>query len=166
MSLPDSHSSGVAQHDHQADGGRRRGAEAGVDQVHVLEHHPDGREQRRVFLRFGAAHDRRGEDRGFVLRQQRAAGRERLQHAADRLEIGEQLGAAVAPLEVGTDGDLLGDAELAVVERLQAAPRRRAGERLHALLASRSSWRSAWRARVSRDFTVPTATPSEKAISS
>ena len=56
--------------------------------------------------------------------------------------------------------------QLTIVKRLQPAAGSRAGEGPHAVLASRSSARSAWRARVSRDFTVPTATPSEYAISS
>ena len=44
--------------------------------------------------------------------------------------------------------------------------RRRTGQGLHAILASPSSSRSVLRARVSRDLTVPIATPSENAISS
>ncbi len=81
-------------------------------------------------------------------------------------QVGQRPGAALAPFEVRADGDLIGERELAIVKRLETPARRRAGERLHAVLSSRSSSRSAWRARVSRDFTVPTATPSENAISS
>src|SRR5581483_2217057 len=102
----------------------------------------------------------------LVERRGRSAGRERTQGGGEPAEVGERRGALIAPLEMGADGDLIADGELAVVKRLKAPPRRRAGQRLHAILASRSCCRSAWRARVSRDLTVPTATPSENAISS
>ena len=69
--------------------------------------------------------------------------------------------ALVAPLEVRAHGNLIAERQLPVVERLQPPPRRRAGESLHAVLASLRSSLSACRARVSRDLTVPIATPSE-----
>src|SRR5205807_773317 len=114
---------------------------------------------------FQAADDALGEDLRFDEGEHGTRRRERLQGAAEPAQIGELVGAVIAPFEVRADGDLVADRELAVVERLQPPARFRAGERRHAVLASRSSRRSAWRARVSRDFTVPTATPSEKAIS-
>ena len=176
MSLPESHSSGVgtigrreAHHtEHEDEAYRRRGrrADAGVDQVHVLEHQAERREDRRVLFRLHAADDGGREDGGFVLREHRAPRGEGVQRGADHPQIVECGGAVIAPFEVRVHGNLIGNGELAVVKRLEPPARRRAGERLHAVLASRSSRRSACRARVSRDFTVPTATPSEKAISS
>ena len=55
--------------------------------------------------------------------------------------------------------------ELAVVIRGKLAANLPAVERAHRG-ASCNTVRSAWRARVSRDLTVPSVTPSEKAISS
>src|SRR5581483_9021289 len=102
----------------------------------------------------------------LVERRPLASRRQRPQRRSDGAHVGERGRALVTPREVRADGDLIRDRELAIVERLKAPPRRRARERLHTVLASRSCCRSAWRARVSRDLTVPTATPSEKAISS
>ena len=74
-----------AQHDDDADQRGRRGAEPGVDQVHVVEHHAHAREQRRVVLGLQAADDRAGER----PRRRRATasarpGSTRLQRRADR----------------------------------------------------------------------------------
>ena len=64
------------------------------------------------------------------------------------------------------NGHLLGSRQLAVDERLEQLTRRFASEDRDHDLSPSSSARSACRARVSRDLTVPTATPREKAISS
>ena len=62
-------------------------------------------------------------------------------------------------------GDLRVHVEFAVVIRGQVSADLTAVERAHRG-APCSTVRNAWRARVSRDFTVPSDTPSEKAISS
>ena len=96
---------------------------------------------------------------------------------AHRQRSGPQAGPQVVQLpgfccarrafpQVRLDGDLIADRQLAVVERGQLAPHLPTCSRHHDLSASLSWARSASRARVSRDFTVPTATPSENAISS
>jgi len=74
--------------------------------------------------------------------------------------------ARIAPIHVGLDGNLIGDRQLSVVERLKSTLCRCTGEGCHIVLASCNSARRAWRARVRRDLTVPTARPSENAISS
>jgi PAS domain S-box-containing protein len=68
--------------------------------------------------------------------------------------------------EVRLDGDLFADRQFAIMERGQPSPHVPASSRHHDLSASLNWDRSASRARVSRDFTVPTATPRENAISS
>ena len=68
--------------------------------------------------------------------------------------------------DVRLDGHLLRRRQLAVHERLEQLARRLAAEDRDHDRNPSSSARSACRARVSRDLTVPTATPSEKAISS
>ena len=88
------------------------------------------------------------------------------QRLADVVELGELRGARIAPRDVRADGDFVRDRELAIVKCLQAPARGRAAQVLHKVLASRSSARSDWRARASRDLTVPRSTPSENAISS
>ena len=98
-----------------------------------------------------------------TARRARAPGAQR---GAHRSHLVEDRGAVVAPFEVSRDGNLIADRQLSIAKGVQPATRGRAGEDLHAVRSPRSSRRSAWRARVSRDFTVPTATPSENAISS
>ena len=154
------------QHDDDAADRRGRGAEAGIAEAHVGEHHPHAREQRRRVFRLETVDHGPREHRGVFLRQRQPSGQHRLQRLTHLAHVGQRPGAAGAPSDVRADGNLLADGELAVVKRLEAPPRRGAAERLHAVLASRSSRRSAWRARVRRDLTVPTATPSENAISS
>jgi len=81
-------------------------------------------------------------------------------------KLRERRGTVIAPLQMRADRNLIPDVELAIMKRLQPSARRRAGKRSHAVLASRSSSRNDWRARVRRDLTVPIATPRENAISS
>ena len=81
-----------------------------------------------------------------------------------KLGRGERAGDAV--VQVALHDHALFEAHLAVVELLEAVLHVVAADHVHHDRLSRSSWRSACRARVSRDLTVPTATPSEKAISS
>ena len=154
------------ERDDHADDRRRGRAEAGVAEAHVLEHHPHAREQRRGLLGSEPVDHRAGEHLGVVLRQAQPPRQRALQRRANLADVGQRAGAARAPFDVRADGDLLADGELAVVKVRQPAACGGATQRLHAVLASRSSRRSAWRARVSRDLTVPTATPSENAISS
>ena len=155
-----------AEHNHDADDRGRGRAEPRVHQMHVVEHAADADDERRLLLRAGAVHDGYLKRAGFFLRPGGAAGRERLQHRSHVPQFGEQRRALIAPFEMRSDGDLIGDRQLAIVKGLQSTPRRGTCERFHVVLASRSSERSACRARVRRDFTVPTATPREYAISS
>ena len=88
------------------------------------------------------------------------------QAAAQRFELVVLDAAAGAGLEVLADQQLQLERQLAVVERVElVAHRRRRRPADHSRDSCRSV-RSACRARVSRDFTVPTAMSSEKAISS
>jgi hypothetical protein len=155
-----------AEHDDQADHRRDGGAEPGVHQVHVVERAANPDEKRPIVLGLQSIDDGCVETHGFFVRQRAAARHERMQRLPHHPQLVQHRRALIAPLEMRADGDLVRDRELAIVEGLQAATRRSARERLHALLSSRSSSRSACRARVSLDFTVPTATPSENAISS
>ena len=85
---------------------------------------------------------------------------------ANQLKVLDAIGARPAPAHVALDEHLLVDRQLVVEERLEPLARVFAADvGSHAWRPS-SSARSACRARVSRDFTVPTATPREKAISS
>src|SRR4029079_17215762 len=111
-------------------------------------------------------HDGDAETRRFLVRQATAPRCKRPQRRANRSDIVRPFGARCAPFEVCGAGNLVADRQLAIVERLEPPPRRRAAEGLHAVLLSPSSWRSDFRARVRRDLTVPTATRREKAISS
>ena len=74
--------------------------------------------------------------------------------------------AGDAIVQVALNGDALLERQLVVVELLEPVLHVLAADGVHHGRVSRSWTRSACRARVSRDFTVPTATPSEKAISS
>jgi hypothetical protein len=81
----------------------------------------------------------------------------------DFLHLIQIAAARRAIVEVRLYRDEVADGQLAIVERLETPPDCRAGQERHASL----SWaRSASRARARRDFTVPTAMPSEKPISS
>ena len=71
-----------------------------------------------------------------------------------------------AAAQVAVNGHLVVHRQLAVVKGRQSTPGGDARQRLHTDLSSRSFARNASRARVSRDFTVPIAIPSENAISS
>ena len=85
---------------------------------------------------------------------------------ADFLELAHLRCTRRAASEVRLDGNVRVDRQFAVLKRGQLAPNLPAGLRHHVLSASLSWLRSADRARVRRDFTVPTATSSENAISS
>ena len=74
--------------------------------------------------------------------------------------------ARLASTQMRFDGNLHLNWQFVVVVSRHPASDRTARQPLHTALASRSRTRSASRPRVSRDFTVPTATPSENAISS
>jgi len=79
-------------------------------------------------------------------------------------KFGHKAGDAV--LQMALNGNPLLDRQLVVVELLEPFLHVFAPRDVHHDRLSRSWCRSACRARVSRDFTVPTATPSENAISS
>ena len=134
--------------------------------MHVLEKRLHLREHRDLPLRFHAVDDGGGEHNRFVVCQGGPIVRQALQRSSDTTHFSQHLGARIAPVEMGTDRDLLADRELAIVVCVQAPTSRRAIERVHVVRASRSSSLSACRARVRRDLTVPTATPIEYAISS
>ena len=119
------------------------------------------RKQRSLLLGLEAVDDRHVEHCRVFARQDVATRRGSAQQRPNPLELGDQRRAFVTPVEVRRHGDLVGKGQLSIVVRVQPPARCRASERLHAVLASRSSRRSACRARVNRDFTVPTATPSE-----
>ena len=85
------------------------------------------------------------------------------QETADVLELGELAGTRRAVLDVTLERDHLADRQLAIVEGCQTPPHRRAGQQPHTSL---NSARRASRALARRDFTVPTAIPSENPISS
>jgi hypothetical protein len=88
------------------------------------------------------------------------------QRRAKDIELLEPRRAVRTRFQMRVDFNLLTDRQFVVVIRLQAPTGRGTAQQLHRVLASRSSRRKVCRARVSRDFTVPTATPSEYAISS
>lgn len=132
----------------------------------VLEHQLEPRRPRDVPLRSHAADHGSRERRLLVGRQDRPAWQHTPQHVAHHPVIVDHFRAVVAPLEVRSDRDLLRHRELTVAKGGEATSRGSTGQGLHTTLNSLSSIRSACRARVSRDLTVPTATPKENAISS
>ena len=87
-----------------------------------------------------------------------------LQRLADQLEIVRLEPARRAAVEVIGNRNAIGDGQLLVVEGRELGAHLLAAPGQHR--RSPSSTRSAWRARVSLDLTVPTGNPSEKAISS
>src|SRR5439155_26604364 len=103
----------------------------------------DARDERRVVLGFRAADDGRLEAGSFLVRQAAANRGRAAERGGQELQFGERSGAVAAQIDVRRHGNLIADRQLAVVKRLQAPPRRRACETLHAVLASRSSTRSA-----------------------
>src|SRR5262249_49204043 len=132
-------------------------------------------EERGVVFGLHPADDRRAEHGRLVVGEPGPARREHRQRRPEVAQVGQRRGALVAPFHVRADRDLLADRQLLVVIRLEESPGGVAAERRHAILVSgrtsdpraplprtsRSWFRRAWRARVSRDLTVPTATPSE-----
>src|ERR671915_316367 len=113
-------------------------------------------------MRFGAhaADDARLQPGPVVCR---AGPRGEPQRIADRLERAEFARAGRTLTNVMFDSDRLVDYELTIVKRLETTLDGGASQERHASL---SSARSASRARARRDFTVPTAIPSENPISS
>src|SRR5262245_19866599 len=97
----------------------------------------------------------------FLGRQRHAAGCRGAQRGPQKIELFESFSALRTRFQMRVDFNLLADRQFVVVIRLQTTPGRSTAQDLHRVLASRSSKRSVCRARVSRDFTVPTATPSE-----
>ena len=140
----------------------RRGGRCQPDphQVHIVERAARTRGPR--FVRFGAhPADHAWLEPGPVVGRPRA--RRQPQRVPDRLNRAELARAGRTFTDVMFDCDRLGDRKLAIVKRLETTLDCGAGQKRHASL---SSARSASRARASRDFTVPTATPSENPISS
>ena len=85
------------------------------------------------------------------------------QRFADVAQLAEIAGTRGAVVQMPFNRNQLGDRQLTVVEGLKTPPHCCAGQERHTSL----NWaRSASRARASLDFTVPTAIPSEKPISS
>ena len=85
---------------------------------------------------------------------------------ANQLQVLDTRRTRPAPAQMRLDGDLLVDRQLAIDEGVEVLARVLASDVGNHVRSPSSSARSVCRARVSRDFTVPTATPSEKAISS
>src|SRR4029453_15352267 len=107
-----------------------------------------------------------GAQRRLVIGDARRGRRTNAKRGADELKVFDAIGARPAPPHMALHQDLLVHGQLVVKEPLEPlAGVLAANVGSHACSPS-SSARSACRARVSRDFTVPTATPSEKAISS
>ncbi len=88
------------------------------------------------------------------------------ERAAQVVELGRHQRARHAVAQVALDGDSLLHRQFVVVEFLEAVLHVLAVDRVHHDRLSRNCCRRVCRARVSRDLTVPTATPSENAISS
>ena len=95
-------------------------------------------------------------------RRQRA----KTNRVADRLHVLNPRATRPAPAQVRFDRDLLVDRELTIDKGVEVLARVLASDVRNHVLRPNSSARRLCRARVSRDFTVPTATPSENAISS
>ena len=99
-----------------------------------------------------------------------ARARNRARHGAQRVaqfREGRRFEpAGDALLQVALNQDLRFDGQLAVVIRGQLVANLLTRQHVHHARTSLNWRRSVWRARVSRDFTVPTATSSESAISS
>ena len=167
---------------------RAHRAETGVDEMEILERARELDRPRRLAL---AAHlaDHRLRHRVEVARQldfeARVADQRRAHHLAHLPQLAGGGVARGAQRQVVLDPHLLGDVQLAVVQRLEEIDHRRAHHRVPhgrppsrraastastgepaGAGVSRSSSRSSSRARARRDFTVPTATPCENAISS
>ncbi len=96
------------------------------------------------------------------------AGRERAEanRVADQLQVFDTRRTRPAPAQVRLDGHLFVDRQLTIDKGVEVLARVLASDVGDHVRRPSSSARSVCRARVSRDFTVPTATPSEKAISS
>ena len=115
------------------------------------------------FVRLGAhAADDAGPQAGPVVgrRRRRRQPQRRRPRSEARADRGRTAGSRAGALRSAISSR---DRQLAVVERRETPPHCRAGQERHTSL---SCARSASRARASRDFTVPTAMPSENPISS
>ncbi len=73
-----------AEHDHDADHRRAGGADAGVDEMHVVEHLSHTRQDRRIVLGLMPAHDGGGKRAGFFVRQREPLERRGVQGRPDR----------------------------------------------------------------------------------
>ena len=180
----------VEQPGNRRDARHRRAhrAQAGVDEVQVLERARELDRPGRLALAADLAHHRL-RHRLEVARQlgfeARVADQRRAHHLAHLAQLAGGGVAGGAQLQVVLDAHLLGDVQLAVVQRLEEIDHRRAHHRVPhgrppsrrvastasigepaCAGVSRSCSRSNSRARARRDFTVPTATPCENAISS
>jgi hypothetical protein len=85
---------------------------------------------------------------------------------ANQLQVLDPCRTRPAPAEMGLDCDLLVDRQLTIDKAVEVLACVLASDIWNHVRRPNSSARSVCRARVSRDFTVPTATPSENAISS
>ena len=101
--------------------------------------------------------------RRLVTNRRRHYGRLITKHLPEIIEFVERAPAGRAVTEVLTDVELLGDTQFAIAEGRQLLLDGRTGIQAGHCC---SSARSSWRARASRDLTVPTATFSEYPISS
>src|SRR5262249_28693717 len=86
-----------------------------------------------------------------------------LQRERHEIVFPELIEARPARVQMALDRNTLLDRQLVVMKRGEPLPHRRTGQSGHTSL---NSARSPSRARASRDFTVPTAIPREKPISS
>ena len=139
-----------------------RRACGGPDQVQILEKPVELLVPRRLLFGLQAGQHVPLDAAAFLGQASRHTGTQQRAHFRQALPLGHARRAAT---QMGLYGHLRVHAELAVVVRGELAANQPAVERAHRG-ASCSTVRNAWRARVSRDFTVPSVTPSEKAISS
>ena len=124
--------------------------------------------KRQLFFRAHANQDAGVQiaDRRALPRRSAGCERAETNRVANQLQVLDPCRTRPAPAQVGLDGDLLVDRQLAIDKRVEVLARVLASDVGNHVRRPNSSARSVCRARVSRDFTVPTATPRENAISS
>ena len=81
------------EHDDDAHHGRRGRADAGIDEMHVVEHQAHTRKKRRLALSLQPADNRGAEAGSLLVRQPRPARRQRLERAAQESKVGGVGGA-------------------------------------------------------------------------